>query len=86
MPLYSDFKSAKIVKFENVAISKFEKHLSFFRSSTFCFLSRWVLLYAVSFNAWEALKGCRFHQGYKRRFYFQNFVPLARNIKRNDLK
>jgi hypothetical protein len=63
MPLYSDFKSAKIVKFENVAISKFENDCSFFRSSHFCFLSRFVLLYALSFNASEALKGYRFHQG-----------------------
>jgi hypothetical protein len=37
MPLYSDFKSAKIVKFKNVAISKNENDFEFFRSSHFRF-------------------------------------------------
>jgi hypothetical protein len=91
MPLYSDFKSAKIVKFKNVAISIFENDFGFFKSShfrffiPFCPAIRSIFFRVLRLRVPQPSspkKGCRCYQGYERRFCFQNFVPLAHKQKK----
>jgi hypothetical protein len=72
MPLYSDFKSAKIVKFKNVAISKFENDFGFFRSSHFWFF----------FTFSPAIRSIFFRVIWLR----EHFDKLNMNLSRRSLK